>query len=114
MPDKKPARTKKQDAATSTTKAKSAAKSANTESDQAAKPAKRAATAKRKSAPTKVPARRASAAAGVSVAPEAVAARAYARFAERGYVHGYDAEDWHAAEHELAQEHASEGGSAPS
>jgi hypothetical protein len=33
---------------------------------------------------------------------EAVAQRAYERFCARGYVHGFDVEDWLAAERELA------------
>jgi hypothetical protein len=35
------------------------------------------------------------------VPPEAVAARAYERFAARGYVHGHALEDWVVAEREL-------------
>lgn len=36
------------------------------------------------------------------VSPEAVAEKAYERYAERGYVHGHDMEDWFVAERELS------------
>lgn len=36
--------------------------------------------------------------------PEQIAARAYAKFEERGFIHGFDVEDWTAAEAELRSE----------
>jgi hypothetical protein len=38
-------------------------------------------------------------------AHEDIAMRAYARFEARGFQHGYDVEDWLAAERELMQAH---------
>ncbi len=43
---------------------------------------------------------------------EAIAARAYALFLERGGTHGRDREDWLQAEAELLSEHESIGGHA--
>ena len=38
-----------------------------------------------------------------SVLRDLIAVRAYERFIQRGYQHGYDVEDWLAAERELLQ-----------
>jgi DUF2934 family protein len=57
------------------------------------------------SAPKVARARKSAAAAPVavsaSVTDEAVAMRAYERFCARGYVHGFDVDDWLAAEREM-------------
>jgi hypothetical protein len=42
---------------------------------------------------------------GPTPAFDQIAVRAYERFAERGYQHGFDVEDWLAAERELARQH---------
>ena len=39
--------------------------------------------------------------AGMTMTFEEIAARAYARFVQRGYQHGHDVEDWLAAEAEV-------------
>jgi hypothetical protein len=51
--------------------------------------------------PTKKPSR-APRSARLPVSPETVAAKAYERYAARGYVHGHDWEDWFVAERELS------------
>lgn len=53
-------------------------------------------------APRTARARKPAAAVMVTVASrEEIAVRAYERFCARGYVHGFDVEDWLAAEREL-------------
>lgn len=41
-----------------------------------------------------------------TVAPEAIAERAYQKFNERGAVHGFDQQDWAEAEQELGARNA--------